>query len=79
MAAILSGLPAVTLHFVAFSTEVIDRSERVDDPLGEAATHAERTLQGTRARADALELARTWLSATVYERAARRTLARAGW
>lgn len=34
MAAILSGLPAVTTHFVAFSTSVADLSERVDDPLG---------------------------------------------
>lgn len=34
MAAILSGLPAVTVRFVAFNTEVLDLSERVDDPLG---------------------------------------------
>jgi Mg-chelatase subunit ChlD len=34
MAAILSGLPAVTLHFVAFADDVVDLSERVDDPLG---------------------------------------------
>ena len=34
MAAILSGLPAVTTHFVAFSTRVVDLSERVHDPLG---------------------------------------------
>jgi Mg-chelatase subunit ChlD len=34
MAAILSGLPAVKTHFVAFSTRVVDLSERVDDPLG---------------------------------------------
>jgi Mg-chelatase subunit ChlD len=34
MAAILSGLPAVTTHFVAFSTSVVDLSARVDDPLG---------------------------------------------
>jgi uncharacterized protein with von Willebrand factor type A (vWA) domain len=34
MAAILSGLPAVTTHFVAFSTSVVDLSDRVDDPLG---------------------------------------------
>jgi Mg-chelatase subunit ChlD len=33
MAAILSGLPAVTVHFVAFSTRVIDLSEKVSDPL----------------------------------------------
>jgi len=34
MAAILSGLPAVSLHFVAFSTQVVDLSERASDPLG---------------------------------------------
>jgi uncharacterized protein with von Willebrand factor type A (vWA) domain len=34
MAAILSGLPAVSTHFVAFSTEVVDLSDRVSDPLG---------------------------------------------
>jgi hypothetical protein len=34
MAAILSGLPAVTTHFVAFSTRVADLSDRVHDPLG---------------------------------------------
>jgi hypothetical protein len=34
MAAILSGLPAVSVDFLAFSTEVIDLSHRVDDPLG---------------------------------------------
>ena len=34
MAAILAGLPAVHVHFLAFSTEVVDLSERVDDPLG---------------------------------------------
>ena len=33
MAAILSSLPAVTVHFVAFSTNVIDLSDRVMDPL----------------------------------------------
>jgi Mg-chelatase subunit ChlD len=33
MAAILSGLPAVTVHFVAFSTRVVDLSEKVSDPL----------------------------------------------
>jgi Mg-chelatase subunit ChlD len=33
MAAILSGLPAVTVHFVAFSTRVIDLSDKVTDPL----------------------------------------------
>lgn len=34
MAAILNGLPAVTAYFVAFNTEVMDLSSRVDDPLG---------------------------------------------
>ena len=34
MAAILNALPAVTAHFVAFNTDVIDLSSRVDDPLG---------------------------------------------
>ncbi|MFO0738280.1 MAG: DUF5682 family protein [Labilithrix sp.] len=34
MAAILSALPAITVHFVAFNTTVMDLSERVDDPLG---------------------------------------------
>jgi Mg-chelatase subunit ChlD len=34
MAAILTGLPAVTVHFVAFSTEVVDLTERAHDPLG---------------------------------------------
>lgn len=33
MAAILGGLPAVTVHFVTFSTQVIDFSERASDPL----------------------------------------------
>jgi Mg-chelatase subunit ChlD len=34
VAAILSGLPAVTTNFVAFSSEVLDLSEKVADPLG---------------------------------------------
>jgi Mg-chelatase subunit ChlD len=34
MAAILSGLPAVTTRFVAFSTRVVDLSQHVHDPLG---------------------------------------------
>jgi Mg-chelatase subunit ChlD len=34
MAAILDALPALTVRFVAFNTEVMDLSERVDDPLG---------------------------------------------
>jgi Mg-chelatase subunit ChlD len=34
MAAILSGLPAVRTHFVAFSTSVVDLSAKVADPLG---------------------------------------------
>ena len=33
MAAILGGLPAVRTHFVAFSTHVVDLSEKVNDPL----------------------------------------------
>jgi uncharacterized protein with von Willebrand factor type A (vWA) domain len=33
MAAILSGIPALAVNFVTFSTEVIDLSERADDPL----------------------------------------------
>ncbi|WP_211247346.1 vWA domain-containing protein [Cryptosporangium arvum] len=33
-ASVLAGVPALTTHFVAFSTEVIDLSDRVDDPLG---------------------------------------------
>ncbi|MDA1015314.1 MAG: DUF5682 family protein, partial [Planctomycetota bacterium] len=33
MAAILSGLPAISVQFLAFSTEVIDFTDRVDDPL----------------------------------------------
>src|SRR6185437_13521914 len=32
-AAILAGVPALTTHFVAFSTEVTDFTDRVDDPL----------------------------------------------
>ena len=34
MAAILSGLPAVSVNFITFNTEVIDLSGRADDPLG---------------------------------------------
>lgn len=34
MAAIIGGLPAVTAHFVAFSTEIVDLSDHVTDPLG---------------------------------------------
>jgi Mg-chelatase subunit ChlD len=34
MAAILSGLPALETNFVAFSTDVIDLSQKVGDPLG---------------------------------------------
>ncbi|MGW4380616.1 DUF5682 family protein [Kitasatospora sp. NPDC004531] len=33
-ASILAGTPSLTAHFVAFSTEVVDLSGRVDDPLG---------------------------------------------
>lgn len=32
--AVLAGVPALTTHFVAFSTEVVDLTERVHDPLG---------------------------------------------
>jgi uncharacterized protein with von Willebrand factor type A (vWA) domain len=31
--AILAGVPALTTHFVAFSTEVVDLTDRVHDPL----------------------------------------------
>jgi hypothetical protein len=34
MAAILSAIPALSVNFVAFNTEVMDLSGRVDDPLG---------------------------------------------
>ncbi|WP_436786357.1 vWA domain-containing protein [Yinghuangia sp. YIM S10712] len=33
-ASILAGVPALTTHFVAFSTEVIDFTDQVHDPLG---------------------------------------------
>ena len=33
ISAILAGVPALSVHFVAFSTKVIDFSERVNDPL----------------------------------------------
>lgn len=33
MAAIINALPAVSVNFVTFNTEVMDMSERVDDPL----------------------------------------------
>lgn len=32
-AAVLSGVPALSTHFVAFSTEVVDLTGQVDDPL----------------------------------------------
>jgi Mg-chelatase subunit ChlD len=32
--AVLSGLPALNTHFLAFSTEVIDLSDQAHDPLG---------------------------------------------
>jgi uncharacterized protein with von Willebrand factor type A (vWA) domain len=32
-ASILTGVPALTTHFVTFSTDIVDLSERVDDPL----------------------------------------------
>lgn len=34
MAAILNALPALSVRFLAFSTQVVDLSDRVDDPLG---------------------------------------------
>ncbi|MFI8081334.1 DUF5682 family protein [Kitasatospora sp. NPDC086009] len=33
-ASILAGVPSLSTHFVAFSTEVVDLTERVEDPLG---------------------------------------------
>ncbi|MFE4358881.1 DUF5682 family protein [Kitasatospora sp. NPDC056800] len=33
-ASILAGVPSLSTHFVAFSTEVLDLTERADDPLG---------------------------------------------
>ncbi|WP_442788585.1 DUF5682 family protein [Kitasatospora sp. YST-16] len=33
-ASVLAGVPALTTHFVAFSTEVVDLSGQVEDPLG---------------------------------------------
>ncbi|MCX4756918.1 DUF5682 family protein [Kitasatospora purpeofusca] len=33
-ASILAGVPSLSTHFVAFSTEVVDLTERVTDPLG---------------------------------------------
>ncbi|MEV7681824.1 DUF5682 family protein [Streptomyces sp. NPDC088341] len=32
-ASVLAGVPAVSTHFVAFSTEVLDLTDQVDDPL----------------------------------------------
>ncbi|MFC9426592.1 DUF5682 family protein [Streptomyces sp. NPDC056987] len=32
-ASVLAGVPAVSTHFVAFSTEVVDLTDRVEDPL----------------------------------------------
>lgn len=56
MAAILSGLPALKVSFLTFSTEVIDLSERVDDPLGlllevsvGGGTHIAKALRAARA------------------------------
>jgi Mg-chelatase subunit ChlD len=34
VAAVLNGLPALSVRFITFSTEVIDLSGHVDDPLG---------------------------------------------
>ncbi|MGY0235245.1 DUF5682 family protein [Longispora urticae] len=33
-ASVLAGVPALTTHFVAFSTEIVDLTDRVSDPLG---------------------------------------------
>ncbi|MFD7901384.1 DUF5682 family protein [Kitasatospora sp. NPDC059747] len=33
-ASILAGVPSLSTHFVAFSTEIVDLTERVEDPLG---------------------------------------------
>ncbi|MFJ2767162.1 DUF5682 family protein [Streptomyces sp. NPDC087300] len=33
-ASVLAGVPALSTHFVAFSTEVMDLTDHVDDPLG---------------------------------------------
>lgn len=58
MAAILSGLPALSVTFLAFNTQVIDMTEHVDDPLSllleveiGGGTHIAR---GLRAAADRL-------------------------
>ncbi|MEV7024482.1 DUF5682 family protein [Kitasatospora sp. NPDC093558] len=32
-AAVLAGVPSLSTHFVAFSTEIVDLTERVEDPL----------------------------------------------
>ena len=34
MAAILNAVPALSVQFLAFNTQVVDMTERVDDPLG---------------------------------------------
>lgn len=56
MAAILSAVPWVSVRFLAFSTEVIDLSDRVDDPLAlllevqvGGGTHIARALRHARA------------------------------
>jgi hypothetical protein len=56
MAAILSGLPAISVRFLTFNTEVIDLSERVDDPL---ALLLEVSVGGGTHIAKALKYART--------------------
>ncbi|MEU8510017.1 DUF5682 family protein [Kitasatospora sp. NPDC048722] len=33
-ASILAGVPSLSTHFVAFSTEIVDLTDRVEDPLG---------------------------------------------
>lgn len=57
MAAILASLPAFKVNFLAFSTEVIDLTDRVDDPLGlllevsvGGGTHIARALRAARER-----------------------------
>ncbi len=57
VAAILASLPAFKVDFLAFSTEVIDLTDRVDDPLGlllevsvGGGTHIARALRAARER-----------------------------
>lgn len=57
MASILNALPALTVEFLAFSTEVMDLSHRVDDPLAllleisvGGGTHIGKALRAARTR-----------------------------